>query len=213
MEKSLRQFLSAAVCGLLLASASLGRSATPQVTADGLHRLHDSVMQQAWVKPGVDLSGYTRIMVLPTSLSFKEVPRFSRDEFPITEGQKQALLEVVPDALGAELVKLTGYTLTDKPGRDVLVVWGGVLDIASRIPPEPVGRGASFVRTLGEATLVVELRDSMTDEVVARAVDHRSVSPAFVRRSTSVSNEAEVRNAARRWAADLRRQLDEFARL
>jgi hypothetical protein len=95
----------------------------------------------------------------------------------------------------------------------VLVVWGGVLDIASRIPPEPVGRGASFVRTLGEATLVVELRDSMTDEVVARAVDHRSVSPAFVRRSTSVSNEAEVRNAARRWAADLRRQLDEFARL
>jgi hypothetical protein len=213
MEKSLRQFLSAAVCGLLLASASLGRSATPQVTADGLSRLHDSVMQQAWVKPGVDLSAYTRIMVLPTSLSFKDVPRHSRDEFAITERQKQALLEVVPEALGAELAKLTGYTLTDKPGRDVLVVWGGVLDIASRVPPEPVGRGASFVRTLGEATLVVELRDSMTDEVVARAVDRRSVSPAFVRRSTSASNEAEVRNAARRWAADLRRQLDEFARL
>jgi hypothetical protein len=48
---------------------------------------------------------------------------------------------------------------------------------------------------------------------VARAFDRRAVWPAFVQRSNAVSNRVEVLNAARRWASDLRRQLDAFAHL
>jgi len=208
------------MCGMLM-SAPLVHSATAgaeagthtQLSSDGLIRLHDSVLKQAWIKPGVDLGAYTKIMLLPVGLTFKDVPHHSRDTYPITDQQKQTLVDVVPEALGAELAKLTSYELTNAPGGNVLTASSGVLDIVSYVPPEPIGRGAHFLRTLGEATLVIELRVSMTGEVVARAIERRAVSPAFVHRSNAVSNRADVRNAASRWAADLRRQLEEFSRL
>jgi hypothetical protein len=221
MEKSLSKVLTASmVCGMLMSAAAFAQATSPandaanaQVTSDGLYRLNDSVLERAWVKPGVDLSAYDKIMVLPVGLTFKDVPRHSRNSYPITDQQKQTLVDIVPEALGAELGKMTSYQLTSEPGKGTLSVYGAVLDIVSYVPPEPVGRGATFVRTLGEATLVVELRDSVTGEVVARAADRRAVSPAFVQRSNAVNNRVEVRNAARRWATDLRRQIDAFAHL
>jgi hypothetical protein len=48
---------------------------------------------------------------------------------------------------------------------------------------------------------------------LARAVDRRSLSPAFPQRSSSANNLAEVRYSARRWATQVRRHLDEFTKL
>ena len=220
MQKKLFQVLSAsmAVSMVLLGSQTNLATAEPQraaatMTADGLQHLDDSVMAQVWVKPGVNLGDYTHIVVSPVAVAFKEVPRLSQDTFPIDERQKETVLKIVPEVLTTELKKLTSYELTNQPGRNVLVMQSAVLDIVSHIPPERGGRGGTLVRNIGEATLVIELRDSMTDEVLARAVERRAVSPAFLRRSNVVTNTGEVRSAALRWASDLRRQLDEFSRL
>ena len=222
MQNKLFHVLSASMaCSLALlavptsSTAAEGHStaAAAPMTSDGLQHLHDSVMAQVWVKPGVDLGEYTHIVVSPVAVAFKEVTRSSQDVFPIDERQKQTVLKIVPEVLTTELKKLTSYELASERGRHVLIMQSAVLDIVSHIPPDRGGRGGTFVRNLGEATLVVELRDSMTDEVIARAIERRAVSPAFVRRSNSVTNSAEVHSAARRWASDLRRQLDEFSRL
>ena len=39
------------------------------VTEDGLHRVHPSIMEAAWVRPDFDLSNYTRILLMPTGNS------------------------------------------------------------------------------------------------------------------------------------------------
>lgn len=221
MQKKLFHVLSASMaCSLVLLAMPTGsmageghRASTSQLTSDGLQHLDDSVMAQVWVKPGVDLGEYTHIVVSPVAVAFKEVTRHSQDVFPIDERQKQTVLKIVPEVLTTELRKLTSYELASEPGKHVLAMQGAVLDIVSHIPPERSGRGGTFVRNLGEATLVIELRDSMTDEVVARAIERRAVSPAFLRRSSVVTHSGEVRSAALRWASDLRRQLDEFSRL
>jgi hypothetical protein len=46
-----------------------------EVTVDGLHRVDNSKMALAYVKPDVKLSGYTKIMLDPVSVAYKTEPR------------------------------------------------------------------------------------------------------------------------------------------
>lgn len=220
MTRSQRNVASL-LSGILLASISISATAAPkvqtgmlaEVTYDGLHRVDVRTMKKAWAKPQLDLTQYTKIMVLPTAMTFKDADKRSRSEFPLNQHQKDTLKETVLSVFIEELGKSERYTLTNEPGPDVLQIQAAILDIVSRVPPEPVGRGGFVLSSLGDATLVVELRDSMSDEILARAVDRRSVSPAFPQRSSSVNNLAEVRYSARKWATQVRRHLDEFTKL
>jgi hypothetical protein len=205
--------------GALLVGASLVFAAprskdVAPVTEDGLHRIDDSALAAAWSKPGVDLRGYDKILLQPVGIQFRDVkdPGFRRDahDFPLDDEQKRKLEETIWETLADELGKSKRFTLTAEAGPGVLVARGALLDVVSHVPPDPIGRGANFVRSLGEATLVLELRDSLTDELYARAVDRRAAEPLAPTRSTAVNNRAEVRRAVRRWAAVLREQLDEL---
>ncbi len=59
---------------------------------------------------------------------------------------------------------------------------------------------------------MLEIIDSTSGEVLARAVDRRAAQPASRTgvRSSTVSSTAEVRRLARRWATQLRDGLDSF---
>jgi hypothetical protein len=90
----------------------------------------------------------------------------------------------------------------------VLLLDASLIDVVSRVPPEPIGRGRIFLRAVGEATLVLELRDSESNEILARAVDRRAAESAFPRESVSITNWAEVRRIAKTWAQTLRRRFE-----
>jgi hypothetical protein len=93
-----------------------------------------------------------------------------------------------------------------------LIVVGALDDIVSRVPPQRTGRGDIWISSVGEATLILEIIDSTSGEVLARAVDRRAAQPASRTgvRSSTVSSTAEVRRLARRWATQLRNGLDSF---
>ncbi|MCH2466122.1 MAG: hypothetical protein MK237_09495, partial [Gemmatimonadetes bacterium] len=90
--------LSAAV-GLVLLWHAGGSGAQPilatgadaDVTKEGLHRVHPSIMEAAWVRPDLDLSRYSRILLMPTGVQFREVDerrynartRMNVTEFPL----------------------------------------------------------------------------------------------------------------------------------
>ena len=63
---------------------------------------------------------------------------------------------------------------------------------------------------IGEATLVLEIRDSESNEIFARAIDRRGIDPAVVTRSSIPMNVSEVRREMRRWAALIREAIDSF---
>jgi len=196
---------------MMIASASIASAAEPaEVTPDGLHRVDSSVLKLAWKKPGVDFKRYKKIMLVADGITFKPVTHRSDSGYPISDEQKEKLSKMMLDVFTKELGKLRNYTLVDKPGSDVLVVRGAMLDVVSRIPPERVGRSATFLRDIGEATLVVELQDSMTGEFLARGADRRAAASAFPRKSSSVSNTADLQQVAQQWASELRRRLDEL---
>ena len=120
---------------------------------------------------------------------------------------------LVSDIFAEELQKLERFELVDEPGPDVLMVRGGLLDVTSYVPPDPIG-GRSFVylSAVGEATLVLELRDSESGTILARSIDRRAAETIgdSLSQANSVTNSAEARRLIRHWATRLREGLDGF---
>ncbi len=100
------------------------------------------------------------------------------------------------------------FTLVDVPGRDTVLIWGGLHDIVSYVPPDTVGRNRIYLNQVGQATLVLQIEDSMSREVLARIIDRRAAEPAFAQESNRVTNTAEVRRLARTWARILKNGQD-----
>jgi hypothetical protein len=73
------------------------------------------------------------------------------------------------------------------------------------------GRSRTYTASTGRMTLVAELRDSMTGELLARAVDARSGRSGGTWQVTNrVTNTADARRAMGIWATALRQALDEM---
>jgi hypothetical protein len=73
-----------------------------------------------------------------------------------------------------------------------------------------VGRGDIYLSSVGEATLVLELKDSLSGETIYRAIDRRAAERAggTMMTSNTVTTKSEVRRLAQRWATRLREGLD-----
>jgi len=106
------------------------------------------------------------------------------------------------------------FELVDGPGADVLMIQGALLNVTSMVPPDPIGgRSYVYLSNIGDATLVLELRDSETGTILARSVDRRAaetIGGTFLQ-SNSVTNSAEVKRLIRFWATRLKEGLDGFA--
>ena len=191
-------------------------------TYDGLHRVHQYKFDEAWAKPGLDLTLYRNILLEPIEVSYREVkPKTTlraragtQGDFPVSEDAKAKLQDIVHDAFEEQLSESERYGVTNRPGRDVLLIRASLLDVVSHVPPEPIGRSDIYLRSIGEATLVLELRDGASNEILARAIDRQAADRAdlFIELST-VTAWSEVRVVAKGWARLLRQRLDEFIQL
>jgi len=137
----------------------------------------------------------------------------SADEFPIEPENRARFEEEVGEVFRDELAKIENWEYVTEPGRDVLMLVGYIIDVVSAVPPDPIGRNRIYLTRVGEATLVLELRDSMSSEILARSADRRGADPAWPIESSRVTNLAEVRRLARTWARILVRRLDQIAEL
>jgi hypothetical protein len=212
-----------AVCAtLMLLGCNTSPSGPPELdsslTYDGLAKVKNPKAKGAWMRPDFSLDGYTKIMLIGAGIEYrpvKPVPRAaaaSASQFPLTPEQKERLRSIVRDAFRTELAQSQRFQLVDEPGPDVLMIWGGLIDVVSYVPPDSIGRSNIYLNSVGEATLVVELRDSESNAVLVRIIDRRAAQGLGpMARSTSVTNWSEVQQIARTWASQLRQGLEEAA--
>ncbi|MHC4532294.1 MAG: DUF3313 family protein, partial [Planctomycetota bacterium] len=154
-----------------------------ELSFDGLHMVDNSQADVAWARPDFDISGYTKIWLVGAGIEYRQVKNRGRTSVDRTRGgpyfiddkSRAQFEELVGTVFREELEKIEKYELVDGPGPDVLMVRGGLLDVTSYVPPDPVGgRSVVFLSSVGEATLVLELRDSETGTILARSVDRRA---------------------------------------
>ena len=92
-----------------------------------------------------------------------------------------------------------------------MLIRGGLLDVVSRVPPDPMGNTQIFIDSVGEATLVLEIRGSISNTIYVRAVDGRAAASTFqMQLSNRATNRAEVRRLGRRWGQLLREGLEKL---
>jgi hypothetical protein len=175
---------------------------TAEVTVDGLHKVDNSVLPLAYVKPDLALQQYTKLMLDPVSVAYQKEPRSrsggiaaQEQNYALSTTQMNNLKSWFSEAVVNALTADDGYEIVDTPGPDVLRVTAELIDLVVRFPTERGGRQQTFTRSYGEVTLVVELRDSESGEILARVADRRDptrntdvrlaqVSPTFVKSDT-----------------------------
>jgi hypothetical protein len=188
-----------------------------EVTEDGLHRMDPSIMGAAWVKPDLDLSRYDRIYFMPAVTQFREIverqysARTIRNatEFPVRETEKIRLRELFGEVFYEIIEDVESYELTDKLGREVLMVRGFLTDVISGVPPDIPGSTVNIVRWAWEVNVVLELRDSMSDEVLARTVERLRLDGPMDATEVWVLTPRAVRS----WSSLLALRLDELSDL
>jgi hypothetical protein len=215
---------------LVFAAISFGcATATPtiqtgpdaELSFDGLHLVDNSQADLAWARPDFDLSGYSKILPLSAGIEYRTVKNQGRSSMARAQGgpyfindkTRERFETLVTDVFDEELAKTKGFTVVAEPGPDVLVVRGGLLDVTSFVPTEPTGGSFVYLSDVAHATLVLELRDSQTNTVLARSVDRRAAETigGSFQRSNSVTSSAEVSRLFRFWATRLREGLEGFS--
>ncbi len=215
MKRLMLVLLSLLIVACTSAPPALQTGPDAERTFDGLVRVDNSRFRDAWADPEIDFSQYNKVMPGGARFEFRAVSktggrtalsRGNRSEFWISDANRDKLVDTVSGVFKEELSKAQGWDIVEEVGPDVLILRGAMLDIVSFVPPEMIGRGEIYLSSIGEATLVVEGIDSMSGEVVFRAVDRRSTNSTG--RASTVTTWSEVRRAARRWATILREGLE-----
>lgn len=210
----------AIVAGCATPTPTLDTSNEAEATFDGLYPISGSKADAAWARPGVDLSQYTKIRLQGVGVEYRPggesgrmySARTSSMHFEVTAEQRARFEKVMSEAFRDELARSEHFTIVEEDGPDVLLILGGLLDVVSFVPPEPAGRSDVYLSRVGEATLVLEIRDSITHATLVRAVDRRAAeSGSGFSESDRVRNKVEVRRLAQWWARALRNRLDELA--
>jgi hypothetical protein len=194
-------------------------TAEGELTHDGLQRIESKRFALAWVRPDAHFGGYKKLIVLPAEIAYKD-PKKARktyrpgtssgdDTYILSESRIERLRKALRETFQEEVIEKGGWELTDKPGPDVLIARGGLIDMVVRVPPTTAGRSRIYLDTFGEATLVIELYDSQTRQILARIADREAAEPAGERVGWDMEAPGEVRRMFRAWAKRFREALDE----
>lgn len=196
-----------------------------EVTADGLHRVKNPAFGAAWAKPDADFAAYDKLILDLVSVSYKREPRGATHQrtgsnFVLTEEQMENLKRRFRGAFEEELSKSEHYELVETPGPRVLRANAAIIDLVVTVPPQSsVGRETVYTSSTGEMTLLMELRDSLSGEILARVADRREARSAGSAGGNTLyysgpgANTYATRQIFRGWAQILRARLDQFHQL
>jgi len=199
---------------------TIAAGAEAEVSIDGLHLIDNSVMLLGYAKPDLDLSPYTAFILDPVTVAYQKDPggrtRLSfEDNFALTPTQMERLKEVFQQEVVDALTENDGYELVTEPAPNALRITARLIDLVVRVPTELGGRQEIYTASYGEVTLILELHDSQSGEILARAGDRQDptspardlaeVNPVFMR--------ADVTRMFRHWADIMRERLDQIREL
>lgn len=190
---------------------------------DGLYRVEGSVLGEVWVKPDLVFDGRYEMILVDDEvpISYKNTPRSSSTtsrsrsrsaNFALTENQKAEMELMFYETLIEALENTENLVLTDTAGSDVLLIRAELVDLVIRIPTTPsTGRSSFYVDEVGDVTMVLELRNSQTNEIYIRTVERRAMQTVGVggpRMFSPTSAKSDVRRLFSNWAKFVAERLE-----
>ena len=188
-------------------------------TWDGLVMLEDTDVHAAFIDPDADFSVFRRVALIEPQVAFRS--NWQRDQNRTSRSRnvrasdveriKQDVADLFMDVFTEQLVA-AGYDVVNYVDEDVLIIRPAVIDLDVTAPDtRSAGRSRTYTATSGAATLFIEMFDSVTGDLVGRAVDRRTAgrSRGFAMQSNRVTNRSDARREFRVWADRLIGFLDQ----
>ena len=206
------------IIGLAAVPASLlAGSEPPEVSLEGLELVEKDRRGEIYADPGIDWSVYDRIQLDHATVAFRR--HWQRDQnrfqsFKVRSSDmekiKTGLADLFDSVFIEELTKNGGYDITEESGDNVMRITPRIVDLDVYAPDTMTpGISRSYTESAGRMTLKLEIYDSVTGDLIAKASDRREAPRrSYLQWTNSVSNNAEARRMLQRWAVDLRERLD-----
>ena len=208
---------SALLAGVLLALVvaipssrmAIVSAGEPPAEWDGLVRTKHKQLDNFYVLPGANLSGYKRIRLDPAEVSFAKNWKPNEMQRNPSARLNDEDIERIRSGVAIEFEKVfreeltkAGYMLSGEDGEDVLRATPMIVNLYISAPDKMTpGRSTTYVSNTGQLTLVLALSDSVSGQHLVRAVDtHRGRDTGQFQVSSSVFNLATARDAFDKWA-------------
>ena len=206
-----------ATCLLAFATTVLG--AAPE-TWDGLELRKAKGIDALYVRPDVEFKTYRNVVLDPVQVAFDRNWDPNRDVRGAGVRLSASDLQEIRDNMATEFRRIFakqlaagGYDVVAKTMDDTMEITAGLADVYINAPgQQTAGRTYTYTMNAGRMTLVMELRDGPTGQLLARVVDrHVGRDTGAMQLTTSVTNSAEFRRAVTDWAKRLVKGLDRLA--
>lgn len=191
----------------------------PEVTEEGLHRVEGTKLAQVYTDPDADFSVYHRVKLLDATVAFRK--NWLRDQRSQSvnrmrvkssdvERIKKSLAELFREVFTTALQE-GGFEVTDESAEDVLLIRPAIVNLDVNAPDTmSAGRTTSYTQSAGEMTLYVEAYDSVTGDLLAKAIDRRADRySSYYTWTNSVTNRAAATRILKGWAEIMVNALNE----
>jgi len=206
---------------MLLVVAALAGSAfaAAPVGSDGLVQVPARTLDEVYVQPTLNLAQYRKVMVDPARFEFQKGWLKSINEqrdvqrWMMPDEQQRISTDAaagLTDAVTAEF-KGRGYEIVAAPGPGVLRLTPSATEVFLNAPDTQSPGIQRYVthKDVGNATLNLEVRDSVSGALVARVVDQNTAREnARFARTTDVSNQMWFGVLFAAWARNCATELE-----
>lgn len=185
--------------GLLFVAALACGCSTP-TTYESFRVVPDRNVEIAYINVAADFSQYGRLMGDDMGIYY-----------PTEAAPSEQDLERVRNAFrNAFFSELEHYEIVDKPAADVLLIRASLVDLRRANPQNlpRLSRDIMEIVKAGKLTFMIEMLDSRSERVLARAADTQR-SPEIDLPELNDVDDSEVVAAAEHWAGLLRGFLDQ----
>jgi len=170
------------------------------VTVQSFTPSPNAVVEAAYIATDADFTRYTQLLG-------EDMGIFSPKNRPLSDEDSQRLRQIFRTAFLAELAD---YDIVENPGPNVMTVQASLIDLRDAdLGDVPKMRaGLADVARPGVLVFTMEMRDSSTGRVLARAADNTD-NPRIGSRGGTTTDWDAMRVAAQHWASLFRRFLDQ----
>ena len=188
------------------------------MSRDGLQKISVKGLDLAYARPGATLAAYKRVKLDPVDVEFDKSwdpaktgsrVRLSSEE---REKIKASVAKIVEEEFAKALQKGGAYQIVSDSAPDVLRVKASILNLYVNAPSGGgAGRSRTYISSAGQMTLMAELADAATGQVLARVADRREANgngARWMELADRRVNEYAAREVASAWADILRKALD-----
>jgi hypothetical protein len=170
------------------------------VTTQSFQRTASTNVEASYVATDADFGKYDQLLGEDMGIYFPE-------KSPLPEADLQRIRQIFRDAF---LGELAGYEIVQSAGPSVMTVQASLIDLRDAdlgdVPDMRAGLDA--VARPGVLVFTMEMRDSATDRVLARAADSTS-NPKIGTGGGRTTDWDDVQTAAQYWASLFRQFLDQ----